>query len=327
MADNEKDNSYFEPVDVSEPRRLPKEEEIIREAIAQQRREWIRAHMTYIFAVVGVIAVALIVFFIYMYYQSSNPMGQFMRSISKDFGTSFSFDIRITEDDRASMRYTGAIEQNRSKHTLKALYNADYGRYNYTGAVLADDTAAQRGSFYQDSWSVHDCSEQVRNFFEFDRSVSSGGFDGGAFLRFTQMTSDYSAKELESFFGILKERLSTDSVIAAITTLKTDSGTRYDYEINLYELFSMIQKDGASVFYRATDYDKFSEAFNESKHVIESAACTVGFFVDSSGYMTQFDMTVTANGTQYGLSCEMSDFGSAEVEIPQEFSEAAALHE
>lgn len=324
LADNEKDNSYFESIDVSEPLTPRKEKEIIREAVAMQRRDWIKAHMTYIFAAVGVIVVALIVFFIYMYYQNSNPMGRFVSSISKDFGTSFDFDVKITEDGTDMMRYTGAVEFDRSKYALEALYDADYGRYTYTGAVYADNTGAAKGSLYKEKWSVYECSEQVQNFFEFDRSVSSGRFNSGALLRFTGLSPYYSADELESFVGVLRKRLSIDSAIAAITSSKVDDGTRYDYDINLYELFSMIQEDGAPVFYRLTDYDKFTSAFHENIQSIQNAKCTVSFFVDASGYMTQLDMTVTADDTQFGLSCAMSNFGSAEVEVPQDFLNAAA---
>lgn len=325
LADNEKNNLDFDPIDVSEPRAPRKEKELIKEALAQERRDWLRVHMSYIFAVAGVVIVALIAVFIYLYYQSNNPMGQFIRSIGKDFNTSFDFSIKITEDNKDLMRYNGTIEMNRSKHTLEVLYDADYDRYTYIGAVHADDTTARTGSLYQGTWTAHDCFEQAQNFFEFDRNFSSGSFDGGSFLRFTGLTSDYSASELERFFGTLRKRLSTDSAIATITSTKSDEGTRYDYDISLQELLSMIQENGAPVFYRVSDYDKFSEAVIGNSRVIENAECTVGFFVDSSGYMTQFDMTLTADGTQYGLSCTMENFGTAQVELPQEFLDAAAL--
>lgn len=320
------ENDEFEAPDVSEPRPPRKEIEIIEEALAIRRRDWIRTHMSYIYAAVGVILVGLIVFGIYTYYQSANPLSRFVSSVSKDFGTSFDFDVKMTEDGEAVMRYQGSIEPDRNNHTVKALYEADYNRYSFTGAVYADDEIAAKGSFYDKKWTVHDCTDQVTDFFEFDRKFRSGGFDGGSFLRFTGIISNFSTREVENMVGILKDRFSTDSSLATITSSQVEGGTLYEYDVDLYELFSMVQKNGASLFYRATDYDRFSATFDENKGVIEEADCAIRFVVDPSGYMTSLEIAVTAQNVEYGLSCTMSGFGSAEVEIPEGFMKAAVLN-
>ena len=51
-------NSDFEPIDVSEPRAPIKEMDVIEEALAIRRRDWIKIHRSYIFAVgVGLVVV------------------------------------------------------------------------------------------------------------------------------------------------------------------------------------------------------------------------------------------------------------------------------
>ena len=321
----EDDYSDFEAFDVSEPRAPIKEMDAIEEALAIRRRDWIKMHLSYIYAAVGVVIVGLIVFGIYMYSASTNPMSRFIGSLSKDFSTSFHYEIAVTEDDKPMMSHTGDIAVDRSKHSVKSLYEADYNSYTYTGAVYAYDKRAAKGSYYNNKWNIRECTDSVQDFFDFDKAFRSGGFDAGAFLRFTGLTSDYSARELSKAVGVVKQRLSTNSRIATIKTEKAEDGTRYLYDINLYELFSMIKEDGASVFYRATDYDKFVAVFDANKAILEKSECTVNFVINSAGYMSSFDMTVTAEGRSYGLKCKMSDFTEAEVAIPDTFFTAAQL--
>ena len=323
--DPDDDYSDFEAIDVSEPRAPIKEMEVIEEALAIRRRDWIKKHLSYIYAVVGVIVVGLIVFGIYIYYQSNNPMSRFIGSLSKDFFTSFHYDVTVSENDKPMMHYKGDIAVDRAKHSIESLYEADYNSYTYTGAVYARDKNAIKGSYYNNKWTTHECADNVQDFFDFDKAFRSGGFDAGAFLRFTGLTSEYSTRELNSAVGLLRKRLSTNSPIATIKTEKAEGGTHYHYDINLYELFSMIRNDGASVFYRATDYDKFVALFEANKSIIENSKCTVDFLVNSAGYMSSFEMIVMTEGQSYGLSCEMSDFSTAEVEIPDAFLKAAQL--
>lgn len=317
--------SEFQAIDVSEPRAPVREMDIIEEALAIRRRDWIKTHSSYIFGVIGLIVVGLIVFGIYMYFQNTNPLSQFVGSISKNFSSSFHFDIKVTEDDEAVMSYVGDITLNRGRRDIKALYEADYNRYTYVGAVYSHNKYAVQGSLYDEKWTTHNCSDTAQDFFEFDKAFRAGGFDGGAFLRFTGLTSDCSTRELNVMADLLKKRLSTDSSIATITTEKVENGARYFYEIDLYELFMLIKEDGASVFYRATDYEKFVALFDANKSIIESARCTFSFVVDSGGHMSELNMSIFANGHSYGLSCEMSGFSKTEVNLPKEFLKAAQL--
>lgn len=322
---NDDDSASFRAIDVSEPRAPIRESEVIERALKIRRIAWIKSHLVYLFAVLGVIVVGFIVFGIYMYFQSTNPMSRFVSSLTKDFSSSFDYEVEVNDGEETVMSYVGAIEVNRSKHAIDAFYKADYNRYFYTGAVYAHGKDTVAGSLYNGNWSIHDCSEKVQDFFAFDNSFRTGGFDSGAFLRFTELTSDYSTKDLTEMMTVIKQRLSTNSAIATITSEKFSDSTLYHYDINVYELLKMIRDDGASMFYRSPDYDAFVERFEASKTTLQATKCTLEFVVDSAGHMTSLKINVNTGENTYGISCTMSNFGSAEVEIPETFLKAAQI--
>lgn len=318
-------DSLFEPVDVSEPRAPIKELDVIEEALAVRRRDWVKSNRTYIFAGVGLVVVILIVLLISLLFRSSNPMSRFTSSLSNNFGTSFQFELQMTEDDKPMMSYSGSVAIDRSKHTAQAVYEADYNSYQYTGTVYADRSFAKKGSYYDSKWLVRDCMDNALDFFDFDRDFRSGKFDAGSFLRFTGLTSDFSTRELDEFANKLMKRLSTDSDVATIKTDKADGESRYHYDISVQALYDMVKEDGASIFYRASDYDTFCASYELNKDIITAAKCTVDFTVNGSGNMTLLDAKITANGKTYGLTCRMSDFGKTEVEIPEGFLKEAQI--
>lgn len=319
MEDNEK--TGYGSADVSEPRETRREQDVINEALAIRRREWIRNHMSVIFAAIGVVVVGVIVFIVLTAYQSNNPVRYFSSALYKDFGQPFAYTVSVTEDGEEAMRYEGTIEIDRLRHTVQARYEADHGAYTYTGAVYSEANTAFRGSLYQDKWTTHDCTDMVQNFFDFDTDFRYGGFDCGAFMRFTGLTTDYSIYETAKFVKVIKSRLSADSELAVITTEKTGQETRYHYEFSLDSLMRMVKEDGASVFYRSTDYDRFCKTYENNKSIIEQSKCSVDFVIDAGGYMTSFDANIATQGKSYSLSCTMSDFGTAQVVLPDDFVE------
>lgn len=310
------------PEDVSEPRPPRKESEIIAENRALYRRMWFMEHRVYIFAAVGVLLVALIFLGVRIYHQHSNPLSRFMAAAAKDFSGSFAFEMKVSEGDTAVMQYTGTVDVDRENHAVNALYDAQYADYGYTSATFSDGKTSMSGSFYEDKWRVRDCTAKVQDFFDFDTDFRNGEFDAGAFLRFTGLTSDYSSAELGRFFDTLRERLSSSSTVAVITTTQTEEGTDYSYGVSMEELLRMISDDGAPVFYRSGDYDAFNERFEDNIRKIRSSICSFRYTIDNSGYLSAASLTVTVDGEEYSFTCALSDFGSAEVKLPDGFTEA-----
>ena len=94
------DSSYFQPVDVSEPRAVRKEIDIIEEALAERRRDWVKTHMIYLYAVIGVVIVGIIFLFIHVYNQNTNPISRLISASSKNFGSSFDYEVTLSENDK-----------------------------------------------------------------------------------------------------------------------------------------------------------------------------------------------------------------------------------
>ena len=321
MADNELDN--FKPADVSKPVRPRKEAEIIAELKDEYRRDWIRSHLTHIFVVVGIIAVAAVFLIIHFYNQNSNPVNRLIAAAAKDFSGPFAFDVTLSKDDAAAMSYSGSVDVNSRKQTIKIAYDADYSAYSFKGIVYADDGIAEKGFYYKDKWTIRDCREQVVNFFDFDSDFRAGNIDSGALLRFTDLTSRYSAGELDEFFKHMRERLAADSPAAKITMTKENGAVSYTYDFDVYEVFRTIVDEGAPLFYSADSYNEFKESFELNEATLREAECTMTFDINSSGYLTAFTLSVAHSGHSYKLDCAMSDFNIAVTEIPADFLEAA----
>lgn len=319
LADNELEK--FEPADVSRPVETRKESEILAELKAEYRRRWIREHLTLIFIAVGLVAVGLVFLIIHLYNQDANPVNRLMSASAKDFSTPFDFEVALTVDDKPVMSYKGSVDSDGRNHKAEIAYDADYNEYTFKGAVYADPNLAAKGYYYDKEWTVRDCEERISNFFDFDGDLRRGEFDAGSLLRFTDLTSHYSSKELNKFFKVVKEKLASDSPVAKITTEKKDDGTVYRYDVSPVELFDMISKEGASLFYSADEYNWFREKLEGNREVIENAECVITYTINKDGYLTDFDITVSYSGHSYGLNCDMSSFGNTKVELDPAFLE------
>lgn len=325
MADSENSkikNDGFDAPDVSMPTDPHKELEIIEEEIADRRRSWRRAHMHIFFVILGVLIVGLIFLGIHLYNNRNNPMGRLVSSSGKDFDTSFSFDVTVEKDGAAVMRYDGTYSADIPAHGLKIAYNADYNDYQYTNVIFAEGETAYKGNYYNGRWMVSDCTDKVQDFFDFHTDYRRGGFDGGAFLRFVGLTSDYTAGELEKFVRLLENRLGTNSSMSTYTMTLGDGYTGYTLSLNIDEIFSEVAADGAPLFYRASDYDKFCARYKANADIIKRAGCTVSFEMNDDGYMQAFSIVLNVSGEEYAVYCHMSDFGTAEPDIPEDFYKA-----
>jgi len=319
---------YYNSPDDSERRSgsLTKNE-FIREQIRLSRVEWFNEHRTLLFAAVG-IALALLIFLCIRVYNSNhNPATWLVQSCVKDFGTSFDFDITLSQGDSPAMKYVGSADFDRSAKSAKVLYDADYVSYTYQGALYAGDDKAIKGTLYKEKWTVEDCSDQVRDFFALDKSMKNGRLDAGALLRFLGMTSDFSSEEIDRFSKRFSGLLASDSALATVKAESVDGGARYSYEISVGELFRILVEDGAPLFFHSSDYNAFKERYMANKRTLDKKVCKMSYVIDKEGYLSAFDMEINADDIVYRLDCSMSDFGKAEVELPAGFLEAAGLTE
>lgn len=306
-------------------RRRLSEIEIIEEAIAQRRRDWFRRNRTLLTVIAGILAVGLIFLGIKIFNDFHNPMSQLFSASTKNFGSSFSFNLIAEKNGEPSMRYAGTAEFHPNNQSLIIAYDADYVDYKYTNVVYTNGQISYKGNYYNGQWTLSNCTERVQDFFDFYKDYRYGSFDGGSFLRFFGMNSEYSSIELSRFMNLVKDRMSTDSSIAKITTVRDSKGTTYTYKINIEALFDLIVDRGASIFFRSTDYDLFVKKVDVNRDQLAATECTFSFTVSSSGYLNSFNLEMVTPSGPYSFRCVMSDFGNAEPAVPDSFYEAAGI--
>ncbi len=304
---------------------LEKEIEIIEEEMRQRRKSWLRSHMTAFYIIAGILISVLVFLGIKWYNDSHNPISRFVSASAKDLGSSFSFHITAQKNDEVMMDYTGAVEFDPSDKTITASYDGAYSDYRYTNIIYTNGARSYKGNLYQNQWVVAECTERVQEFFDFYTDYRHGGFDGGSFLRFTGLNSFLYAQELNKFMDTVKSRLSTDSSIAKITTVRSDGNTTYHYDIDLKELLNLIRTQGAPIFYTSPDYNRFVARLEANAAHIDKAVCTFDFTVNSSGYLSNLCFNIQTGENTYTIRAEMDDFGEAEPVIPDGFYEAARL--
>lgn len=322
MKDNERynDPSDFQPVDVSQPREVRRERDIIAEERREFRKMWFRDHRVHIFLAVGALVVAIVVLVAVLYQKSANPWSKLIKAASKDLDGSFSFSADVSIDDDRIMSYNGSVDIDRGRQIVNAVYDADYTDYSYSAAVM--DYAS--GTLYDGVWRVEDCEDKVHDFFDFDTDYRKGSFDAGAFLRFTGLNTTFYSAELQNFVDSLRDKLSSESNLAHITTESSPDGTTYIYKISLKELFDLVLNDGAPVFNRSADYDYFKALYKANYDNIDRSYCTIEYKINAKGYLTDIAVMVKTGDHSYTISLALSDFGTAKVIFPKEFTDAAA---
>ena len=286
------------------------------------RRMWLAEHKVAVFTVAAIVLIALIFFGIRWYNNFSHPLTKFMNASAKNFNDSFSFNVEMEKDGEIYMRYKGAYEANSGKQELKALYDADYGSYAYTGAVFSEGDTRICGNLYDGKWRVRDCTEKVLNFFDFNTDYRGGSFDGASFLRFTGLTSDYNYDELNRFMKIFKDQMNGSTPLASVEITSKDGAKTYSYQIDMTEFFNLVRDKGASIFFSALDYDAFCALYLNNDASIKQSDCHFSYTINSGGWLEEIRLTLTAGGETFSAHCTMDSFGEAQVEIPKEFLNA-----
>ncbi len=285
-------------------------------------RDWIKDHLIVIYFGAAILLIIAIFVGISAYQNANHPIAKFMSASSKNFNSSFRFDLEMIENGNTQMRYKGTYSANPSKQNVKALYDADYGSYSYMGAVYSEGETRVNGNLYNGKWRLRDCTEKVLNFFDFNTKYKAGHFDGASFLRFTDLTSRYSADELNTFMKLIKSRMAGDSDLATAKITSSGDSKTYTFEINLREFFDLVRDKGASVFFSSLDYDAFCSMYKQNESTVRQADCIFTYTINNAGWMTEMSLSVTVGDEEYTVKCTMDDFGEAAVNFPSTFMDA-----
>ncbi len=298
------------------------EAELDDEKTISMRRMWLKEHRTAIYIGVAILLIIAVFFGIRYYNNVTHPLTRFVKASAKDFNSSFTFALEAQKDGKAVMKYKGAYTADPSKQDLQVIYDADYGEYTYTGAVYAVGDTYISGNLYDGKWRVRDCTDKVLNFFDFNTDYRKGSFDGASFLRFTELTSQYTAGELNRFMELFKNRMDGKNPLASLEITSTGDVKTYSYQIDTTEFFDLVRDKGASIFFSAIDYDAFCALYKLNEKSVAQSECTFSYSINGAGWMTNLRVSLTVGGEVYAVECTMDDFGKAEVEIPEEFFDA-----
>ncbi len=283
---------------------------------------WIKEHMAAVYIGAAILLIIAIFFGIRIYNNKNHPITKLMSASAKDFNSSFSFEVEADLNGKTMMKYTGTYEADAAKQNVKALYDADYGDYQYTGVVYSQGETRYSGSLYNGKWRVRDCSEKVLHFFDFNTDYKAGRFDAASFLRFTGLTSQYSADELNRFMKLFKSRMNGNSELADLSVTKEDDSRVYTYDISLSAFFELVRDKGASIFFSAIDYDAFCKLYEMNEQSVKSSECRFSYTINNGGWMSAAELTWTVDGDVYSIRSTMDDFGKVEVTIPDGFMDA-----
>lgn len=298
------------------------ESELETEKPISPRRQWIKEHMVVVYFGAAILLIIAVFFGIRAYLTSNHPIAKFMAASSKNFNSSFRFDVEAIENNNTVMHYQGTYTADPSKQNVKVLYDADYGSYSYMGAVYSEGETRVNGNLYNGKWRLRDCTEKVLNFFDFNTKYKAGHFDGASFLRFTGLTSSYSADELNTFMKLIKSRMDGDSDLATAKITSSGDSKTYTFDINLREFFDLVRDKGASVFFSSLDYDAFCSMYKQNESTVRQADCIFTYTINNAGWMTEMSLSVTVGDEEYAVRCTMDDFGETEVNLPSAFMEA-----
>ena len=123
---------------------------------------------------------------------------------------------------------------------------------------------------------------------------------------------------------LFKEQMGGNTDLAALEITSDDSGKTYTYTVSTAEFFDMVRDKGASIFFSSIEYDAFCHLYEHNESVVSDSDCTLSYTINSAGYMTALELSLTAGGEEFAVRTGMTDCGSTKVDVPLEFIEAAA---
>jgi hypothetical protein len=298
----------------------------MREEVAMERREWLRSHRMTFIVIASVLIITLIFIMMKVYNDANNPLSRFISASGKNLGSSFHFRITAEKDGEDLMTYDGVMKAEPSGQRVEIEYKADYPAYSYRNVIYTYNGETDKGNYYNGQWTLSSVTDKVSDFFDFYTDYRVGRFDGGSFLRFTELSSEFSSSVLTDFVHSLRGRFATDSPAARITIDPGDDGsTAYRYDLSLITIAEIIRDEGASAFFRSSDYDSFVAKLEANRESIEDAECAVLYTITPSGYLSSLEIDFSGAQSSYVLRCEMSDFGTAEPDIPDDFYQFADI--
>ncbi len=280
-----------------------------------------------VFVIAAVVFVVLVFAIIFLVNMGNNSLKKFNSASVRNF-ESGGFDYHITAqiNDKTHMDYVGAIEFDLDSQMLESSYHAIYEDYEFDSVTYAHGADAFSGSFYGGKWSVENYTNKALDFFSFYRNYKKGKFDAGAAARFTGMNETFNAVQLQNSMEYITKELSdsyTQNNILCQSVKSDENGTTVTFTPKNDELAEIILSNISPAFTSAKEFEKFKNLIDSNLDNLSQAQTEISFTISREKYLTDIHLAHTVDSECYEIDVEMSNFGNAQVEIPDSFMTAA----
>ena len=276
-----------------------------------------------VFVGAAVALVVLVFAIIFLVNTASSSLEKFNKAVVKNFESdSFDYHISAGIDDKTLMDYEGSLVFELDTQTFESVYHATYENYEYDSVTYAHGADAFSGSYYGGKWSVENFTNKALDFFSFYRNYEKGKFDAGSAVRFTGLNNTFDAVQLQYSIENMIKELSGSYAQKHILcqSVETDeNGTTITFEPKNDEVADIVLNNISSAFTSAKEFEKFKEVIEGSTDNLSKSQTVISFTISRDKYLTDIHLAHTVNGKCYKIDVKMSNFGSAEVEIPDSF--------
>ncbi len=274
-------------------------------------------------AVALVVLVFAIIFFVNM---GNNSLKKFNSASVRNFESGgFEYHVTAGIDDKTHMDYMGAIEFDLDTQMIESSYHATYENYEYDSVTYAHGADAFSGSYYGGKWSVDSFTNKALDFFSFYRSYEKGELDAGAAVRFTGMNDTFNAVQLQYCLeNIMKELSGThaqDNILCQ-SVQSGENGTTVTFRPKNDKVAEIILSNISPAFTSAREFEKFKKLIESNTDNLSQTQTEISFTISRDRYLTDIHLAHTVDSKCYKIDVEMSNFGEAQVEIPESFMTA-----
>ncbi len=282
-----------------------------------------------VFVGAALLLVVLIIVFMFVVNHNNNAFVMLNKASVRAFDSgSFHYSVDAGINGTSYMQYEGDMEFDLNAQVMNSNYHAVYENYEYDSVVYSKGANAYRGNLYKGKWSVDDYSDKMLDFFDFYRDYRKGDFDAGAAVRFTDSNDVFNAQQLkESVNDIFSQLSSTRNMntVMGQEIKALDGETTVIFTPQLKEVFDLVVSEIGSAFSGADAYAAFKESVENSEEKLSLAQMTMSYTISREGYLTDFSLNYTVDNNTYFIIAKLSEFGEAEVVIPQDFLTAANM--
>lgn len=288
---------------------------------------WIRKHIVLIGIVLGVLIIAVAIIISLFSLRTSNPLASFQNATSKAIDSSgFNFKMNVKVNDKDYLNVDGAMNFNTRESIYNSRYTAAYNTYKYDGLVCSFGKSGYRGVNLKKEWAVEDCRAKIVDFFDFYQDFRRHRFDANAFISLFDLNGVYNSKDLQKAVDTFIK----DTNYLTVNSMggysyESEEGTVYEFKPRVATIMELVKDSIPSIYSNSEGYEKFLAKYELNKDNFSNEVIHFSYVIDKEGYLKRFLLEINNGKSLSSFEFLLSDYGKAEVVIPDEFYEAAGI--